>query len=389
MPIKIKLKENKAKAAKARKSVAKTAQRRIKVMQPSDPFGAVSTIESAPVAIGNSMSGFKSQVVHTANGCRVVGRDYGFTPAATGTVQTWCLTGGMPLTPACMPSTALRNFVQMYNKFKINKVHFHYITSSSTTTTGDVVFYFQKNSVSNNVNWTSGSFLPFILSDSNTVIGPQWTNHTITIEPTGPYRSTDYGMDSESQLYTFGDIFLFSKTASTESPGYCIFDYDITFKELSVNPRAGILPTIKAQWQEFNFLFSGSKTAGSGSMTVTGNNTSGIGGTTITAPVVVSGEIYEIVCDITNSTFVNTSASTFIDLSYAGVNNISTVLQDGYCIYACVNGAAAPVLYATLIGATASSAPITPGFTGTYNENLRGYMKLVGWAGGLALQNAY
>lgn len=373
------------KSTRARQDVAKTAKARIPLPQP----GPVSTVNQAPVAIGNSMSGFKSQVFHTADGCRIIGRDFGFTPAATGTVQTWCLTGGMPLTPACMPSTALRNFVQMYNKFKINKVLFHYITSSSTTTTGDVIFYYQKNAISNNVNWTSNSFLPFVLSDSNTVIGPQWTNHTVMINPTGPYRSTDYGMDVESQIYTFGDVFLYSKTSSTESPGYCIFDYDITFKELSVNPRAGILPTIKAQWQEFNFLFSGAKTAGTTTLVVTGNNTSGIGGTTITAPTFTAGEIYELCLDVTNSTFSTTTPANFMELTFGNLGNNTTTIGDGYCIYAVVNASAAPVLYATLVGATANSALINAGATVTYSENLRGYCKLVSWAGGFQLQNAY
>jgi hypothetical protein len=370
--------------------VKKTTQGRQKLANSSNPtFGNVSTVNTPPVAIGNSMSGFKSQIIHTADGCRVIGRDFAFTPAATGTVQNWCLTGGMPLTPACMPSTALRNLVQMYNKFKVNTCLFHYITSSSTTTTGDVVFYYQKNAVSFNVNWTNNSFLPFVLSDSNTVIGPQWTNHTVIVKPTGPYCSTDYAMDSESQLYTAGDIFLYSKTSSTESPGYVIFDYDITFKECSVSPRAGTLPTFKAQWQQFNFLFSGAKTTGVTTLVVSGNNTVGIGGTTITAPVFSPGEIYELVLDVTNSTFSTTTAANFMDLTYGNLGNNTTTITDGYCIFAVINSSAAPVLYATLVAATANSGLINAGATVTYNENIRGYCKLVGWAAGSALQNAY
>lgn len=85
-------KKGKARAAQARAGVAKTA-----VARPANPtFGPVSTISTAPVAIGNSMSGFKTQVLHTADGCRVIGRDYAFTPAATGNVTGWALTGGMP-----------------------------------------------------------------------------------------------------------------------------------------------------------------------------------------------------------------------------------------------------------------------------------------------------
>jgi len=369
------------KATRARNSVRRTAGSRLST--PSNPsFGAVSTINTAPVAIGNSMRGFEAQVVHTAEGCRVIGRDFAFTPVATGTVTGWSLVGGMPLTPACMPSTALRNLCQMYNKFKFNTCLFHYITSSSTTTTGDVVFQYNKNPESSVPNWTGNSFLPYVLSDSLTVIGPQWTNHTLTVKPTGPWSSTDYGMTAEPRQYSQGDIYLYSKTSSTESPGYVIFDYDITFKELSVNPRAGLLPTIKAQWTPVSFGTFGNYTLNS-SIVIGTSSTSYIGGTSITAPTLSAGEVYKFVIDSTNSAYSATTAANFFTYqASSGATAATTVaLADGYTIYFSVNATGTVYFYANIEQAVVSEGPSTAlaaGVTANFaSEILRGTCKLI------------
>jgi len=366
------------KSTKARAGVAKTS--RASVARPNNPsFGAVSTITTAPVAIGNSMTGFQSQVLHTATGAKVVGRDFGFTPIATGTATGWMLTGGMPLTPSCMPSTILRNFCQMYNKFKFLRCAFHYITSSSTTTTGDVVFYYQKNSESQMCEWTNNSFLPFVLSDSQTVIGPQWTNHTVLVTPTGGFKSTDYGVSIPTSVYAHGDIHLFSKTSSTESPGYVIFDYEIEFKELSVNPRAGFLPVSKAQWNEVSLIWTQNVTAGTTISKADQTGTSGVGGTTIVAPVTAIGDIYKLIIDVTSSTLgANTAANMF--MYNVGDNTTETfTLKDGTVVYAVVSATTVTQFFETEAGAYGQGSALKGGFTvSPTNAVMRGFWKFIG-----------
>lgn len=369
----------KAKAKKTRRSSNKTSQR---VSKPANPtFGAVSTINTAPVAIGNSLRGSQPIVLQTAGGVRVIGRDYGFTPIATGTVTGWAMVGGMPLTPCCMPSTALRNFAQMYNKFKFNACNFHYITSSSTSTTGDVLFQYNKNSESSSPNWTSSSFLPYVMSDPKTVLGPQWTNHTLLVEPTGPWCSTDYGLTAEPHLYAQGDVFLYSKTSSTESPGYAIFDYDVTFKDLSVNPRAGILPTIKAQWTPVSLATWGNYTVSS-SILVGTLGTSFIGSTTITAPTPAIGDIYKVVLDVTNSTLTGITAATFADEQVNNSASVTLTIADGMTLYLVFHTTTACYLYSNLEQAFVSegnSTALVAGATANYaSVVINGFMKLIG-----------
>jgi len=362
-----------SKASKARKGVRSTPS----VGALSTSFGPVTTISTAPVAIGNSISGFKNQVLHSKDGCRVLGRDFAFSPIATGTTSTWTLVGGIPLTPACLPSTALRNFVQMYNRFKINRLAMHYITSSATSSTGDVLFYHSKQNSSQLPECTNSSFLPYVLSDSLTVLGPQWTNHTCLIEPKSNWFDTDLGMSAlEPSLYSGGDVFLFSKTSTTDSPGYVIFDYDITFKELSVNPRAGILPISRAQWNPFAFSFSGASTAGSTVLTAA-TSTSGISGTTIvTMPGAVAGDIYELVLDVTNSTLTNTTAANFLNTKISGTYN-STTIKDGEVFYLIFKNGSQSYMYATLAQAVVDTEEIVAGATVTYSETIRGFAKYV------------
>jgi hypothetical protein len=379
------VKRNVQKNNKKQRPQRKTSRKSSKMSNPRNPtFGAVSTISTAPVAIGNSLRGSQPVVLQVVDGVRVIGRDYGFTPVQTGSVATWALVGGMPLTPACMPSTALRNFMQLYNKFKFNACNFHYITSSSTSTTGDVLFQYNKNADSSTPEWTSNSFLPYVLSDPLTVLGPQWTNHTMMIKPSGPFRSTDYGINQDASLYSQGDIFLYSKTSSTESPGYVIFDYDITFKELSVNPRAGLLPLAIAQWTPFDFT-AATTTAGAVASLGTGGLV-WIGGTNITAFAGSIGSIFKVILDITNSSLGDVAtAATLLKYPTASTTITSNLtssftLKDGETIYGVVNNTNLIVFYATETAAYAggSTTTLSWGASNTTALRLNGYAKFIG-----------
>lgn len=299
-------------------------------------FGAVSTINTAPVAIGNSMRGVKTQVFHTANGARVVGRDFGFPVLANGTVTNWLLAGGIPITPLCLPSSIIRQVALLYSQWKLRSIAIHYITSSSTSTTGDIMFYIRRNEGSALPGPTTATFLPYVLSDEYTIIGPQWTNHTATLTPTSNWFNCDYGATADLTQYNDRDIFIYTKCSSADSPGYIILDYDYEFRELSVNPRAGQVANwagSKAQWNQANFTYSGSKTGGSTVLEVGTFGTTGIGGTTITALAPSIGDVYEVILDVANSTFVNTTVSNFLNTVINGQSGNVLVIADGQIYY--------------------------------------------------------
>ncbi len=349
-------------------------------------FGPVSAINSAPVAIGNSIRGTRAKVVQVRDGVRVIGRDFCFQAAATVAAATgWECVVGFPLTPSCLPSSILRNYCQMYAKFKINNAMVHYITSSATSQTGDVLFYNERDRKAPMVDYTNNSFLPYVLSDANTVLGPQWMNHSIEVVPSDDYNFTDYGMNADLNLDTAGSVFLFSKTSSASSPGYVIWDYDITFKELSVNPRAGLLPVARAQWSSICIgKTTVAVTAGSTTVApvIQGNT---IGGVAAAAPNgAVVGDIYKVIFQVTDSTvsgtnaaWTNVTAATLMAYHTAGGISTAVVVDDGFTCYA-VYSNTAMWLYPTLEDAMTDTNPFYYGVTATITYNLCALVSLVG-----------
>nr|WRQ64784.1 structural protein [Sobelivirales sp.]WRQ64839.1 structural protein [Sobelivirales sp.] len=328
-------------------------------------FGPVSSINTAPVSVGNSVRGSQPRVSQTTDGARVVGRDFAFALAGTAsTVTNWELIGGMPVTPCCLPSSILRNYCQMFNKFKVNKFTMHYITSSPTSQAGDVLFYFEKDRLAPMPDYSNSSFLPYTLSDPHTVIGPQWTNHSATITPTKDWKTTLYGNQTDLNEDAEGTLFFFSKTNAANSPGYLLIDYDIQFKELSVNPRAGSLPVARAQ-SSFICLTNSSTTLNLGFSTLwsltTGKNVSNV--TSASPNGAIEGDIYKMVLQVTASQQVNAAWSgvptpaTNTLLRY-GLTNRALTIDDGTTLYGALNSSAQIVLYATLEGAVTGTDPL-------------------------------
>lgn len=346
-------------------------------------FGPVSTINTAPVAIGNSIRGSKPQVSYSADGCRVVGRDFCFELKSTGaTITGWSLIGGMPITPSVLATSSLRSYSQMFSKFKVNRMAFHYITSSPTTQAGDIMFYYERDRNGPAVDQTSNSFLPYVLSDPSTIIGPQWNNHTMMIKPVADWNSTNYGMTTDLNEESDGSIFVYSKTNSANSPGYILVDFDITFKEMCVNPRAGLLPVTRGLW---NYLTLGVTstavtTTTAASLTVQGLNPDG-GASTIPSGTAV-GDIFKIIFQVTNSTLANaawTNATTANVLAYRPASTlIATTVDDGFTCYGLATSATVLVLYPTLEAAKASNNYMVWGVAATVTVNICTLVSFVG-----------
>lgn len=350
--------------------------------------GPVSTITTAPVAMGNSVRGSKPVVTMTVDGCRVVGRDHAFTLASTPTtVSGWTLAGGFPLSPSVFPSSTLKSYCQMYAKFKINSIVAHYITSAATTTPGDVLFYYERDREGPFIDWSNNSFLPFTLSDPHTVLGPQWTNHSAVLQPTTDFMSTNYGVHVEMNNEAAGQLCIFNKTATAGSAGYVLIDYDITFKELQVNPRAGLLPVARAQCFNTCLTATGSSTTGGSTAFTgvigTGNNVSG---TTSQLPNGwKAGDIYRCVFDVTNSTIVNAAwtggftTNNLLNYELPGGYDVATTVDDGFTCYLVATGTNTWRLHSSLASALGGGSTITYGYSAasSFTVNIVAWLSLV------------
>jgi hypothetical protein len=343
-------------------------------------FGPVSQINTAPVSVGNSVRGSRPRVTQTTNGARVVGRDFAFALSATGSAVTgWEMIGGMPLTPCALPSSVLRNYCQMFQKFKINSITAHYITSSPTSQAGDVLFYYERDALAPMCDYSNSSFLPFVLSDPHTMIGPQWTNHSALIKPTADWKTTLFGNQTDLNEDKAGQLFFFSKTNAANSPGYLLIDYDISFKELSVNPRAGTLPVARAQSQFMGFAATAVAVSAGDPFTISNFNTSKTIANTTSALIsgATAGDVYKIHFQVTASQQVNaawTNVTTANLIRYS--DNITTTIDDGFTCYGRYDGSTI-TCYATLEQCVAANSYLEYGVTATITYNLCVEMQLV------------
>lgn len=378
---------------------SKKSVRKVSLPQKKRTLGPVSAISTAPVSFGNSIRGTKPLVEQTANGCRVRGRDFAFEMGASVTAATgWTLVGGIPITPCAMPATSLKSYCQMFAHFKVNSLAVHYITSSPTSQAGDVMFYYEKDRTGPMIDCTSTSFLPFVLSDENTVLGPQWTNHTALVRPDPEFKSTDYGMNADLNEEANGSLFIFSKTNAANSPGYVIFDYDVTFKQHQANPRAGLLPVTRAQWTQTCIGQTAIAQTISASVLIPAFQGKTIAGINAAAPSGNAvGDIYKIIFDITNSTVsgVNaawtnvTSATVSMYQTPGASGTVAQTLDDGFTCYGVWTGNSTLILYSTLQDAYCGALPFLAGATSTNTYNICCYVSLVGSLSNLRLQNSY
>jgi hypothetical protein len=321
-------------------------------------YQSPSSVALAPVSIGNTIRGVKSNVVQRRDGCIINGRDFMFTPIGTASIETWTLAGGAPLTPAAFVDSTIRQYMQMYNKFKFHSFTAHYLTSSPTSSDGDIMFYHNKNRDSVFLNQTSNNLLPFVISDPNTVLGPQWQNHSARFEVTSDWKSTDYGMNSDVTEYSAGDLFLLTKSTTSDSPGYVMFDYVIEFKERSIMPRLLTLPMAKILWSNVALNVSGTATVNFNFLTVVGGNNLSGGPSTLPTGAVF-GDIFKVIFDRTNSV-LNGGSSTYTTLNVLtngsiAANNVA--MNDGTTLYA-MYGNNWWTLYTTIDAAILGTQPL-------------------------------
>lgn len=363
--------------------------RRSKAPQPV--FGPIATIDTAPVSIGNTVSGSQPVVVPVEDGMRVQGRDFlvKIDNTATG-INDWTLVAGAPLAPACMVASTLKHFSNTYAHYLIHGVAFHFITSSSTATDGSIMFYINKDRNGPALPTDSANFMPAVLSDHNTLIGPLWTNSTAKYFPEPRWYPTDVFNSDDLHEQSCGEVLIYTKTGSTAVPGYVLVDYDITFRGLSLNPKTQLLPVSRMKYNQTTFGVQAlAVTAGSTNfeIEILGSNLDG------TTPAVqpsgtTTGDIYKVYLDTNDATFTNVSTATLLQRLYpTGLTAVEPV-SDGYTCYALAttSGPYKFLLFSTHANAMAVANPLKWGVTATVTMRIPVYMSLVGSYGGLLHQ---
>jgi len=288
----------------------------------------------APVALGATISGSKTLVTKVGKGHRLRGREFLTSAYGTGNITTWTMCAGIPLTPVVFVDSMLQQYGKMYSYFRWTKLAVHYVTTSPTSTNGSVMIYYNKDRASTYLNQTSPNLLPFVLSDPHTSISPQWQNMTTVLETDSEWKRLDYGKTDDVGHYTSGEVFLLSKTSTTESPGYLLMTYEIELKDENLTPRLLLWPQPTISYVPYTFGWPSQ----GGSTAVTFTTlfaTSQIG--TNTNRLLQSG-VYKLIVDISNSATTGVSPTpNFSNMWSTTIPSAIMPVVDGTTIYGIAN----------------------------------------------------
>lgn len=274
------------------------------------PFGGVSQVQQAPVSIGNSLRSCAPLVMTNNDSTSVTGRDFVMSlQGVSSGMSTWALSGGVPLTPGALVASVLRGYYQSHESYRFRRLQLHYISSSPTSLSGDVLMLYHTNRGGPKVNHNSSNFLSYALSTQNAMLGPQWNNMSVNIECSKDWVSTDIFNSEDVQHQSDGEVLVYTRNTSNgtlpDSPGYLIIDYIVDFKHLMTNPRLLTLPSSLLKW--FNIGVAANNItviAGAPVVFTSFNNSTYTANTSIAPPGDVAGNVYQIVLD-TDFAFFN------------------------------------------------------------------------------------
>lgn len=374
--------------------------------QGSAVFGPTSTITTAPVAFGNSISGSTPIVRPVQDGVRIMGRDFMFQLAAvsSSTQTNWVCAGGAPLAPHAFVASMLRGFASMYAEFVVHGFTFHYITGAPTTIVGDLMFYVNKDRGSALLDTSNSNFMSVVLSDPHTVISPLWKNCSAVYVPEFKMYTTNIFNDEPLHNQCPGEVFVYTKTSAAStigSPGYVLIDFDITFKTMQTNPRDLLFPIARLKYTQYGMGYATNITISAGVEAAWRTNCAKLDGTfgVITDdPAIKLGDVYKIVmCPQYGAFSLVTSANLLIYSTrqgneIAGVANQALTIDDGFT---CFGVYMAPVggtmmLYPTFQAAMSQQYPYLFGISATNCQwDIPCWLSLVGNVGGVTYQSNF
>jgi len=189
-------------------------------------------------------------------GVRLHGREFlGAMSTLNAVTNTFNQLFGVAFSPICFPGTRLYILAQTWQKFRFNKIIFHYVPACSTATNGNMILgSFDDIDFTTGAQYTNTlSFAQALLSTNKAVITPYWNKYSyewvpapntqdyfITPDTTGDDRlcvqgqfmTMDGGTGSSTYQSQLGSIWM---------------EYDITFHSPALDPFT---------WNNYNFTLS-------------------------------------------------------------------------------------------------------------------------------------
>jgi hypothetical protein len=303
------------------------------------------------------------------------------------------LVGGSPISPECMSASVLKGYCNSYAEYQVHGVALHFITSSTTADAGSLLIYVGKDRAGPGLNPTAANLLPFVLSDHCTVITPVWKNASAVYHPAPRWYTTGIGNDEPLSDQACGEMFVLSKVTETNSPGYILMDYDITFRNMQVNIKSLTFPLTRMKYTETVLNHNGAPVTTD--VTIVQANFTGQnlldGSTASSAPTGwVIGDIYKIILTTTSQSIA--ALGTTFDVPVGG-GYVPTTIVDGLTIYGVITDSTPTIeLFASYPAAVAGIAPFRYASNnggGNMAWFLHCFVSLVGSTVGTVLQANY
>ncbi len=335
------------------------------------PFKGVAEVSAAPVSIGNTLRSVGLSISRTGDGVVATGRD--FVSAVGGSIAAftnWTFQGGMSLTPLGLNASALRGYFQSHQEYRFRKVVAHFITSSPTSLSGDIIVMYHANHGGPKVNHTSNNFMAYALSTADAVLGPQWTNHSVQIQPKGNWLGTDILNSEDVEHQADGEILIYTRNttnvAAADSPGYFLIDYEVEFRSLMTNPRLATIPSSVFKWFPTGLFINFNLTAGDPIRLDVANATTYTATTGTIPPATLVGTIFQIVLDLQLATFAGITAANLPTLLAINQARNAAGTVTGSLVYAIDTGT---TLYGVYRGGASTVFDLYPSYPAVFAGN--------------------
>ncbi len=355
-------------------------------------FGVVGRLATAPVNIGTTIRSVPLTVKQGRDSVILTGRDFVGTLLGVDTTwNSWVFSGGFPVSPSALTASAMKGYFQTYQVFKVRRLVLHYISSSPTSASGDILMLHHDNRGGPYVDHTSSNFMSYALSTPSAILGPQWLNKSVEVVGPDTYGwiQTDLFNAEDVEHQAAGEVLVYTKNttngAQADAPGYLLIDYEIEFGKRMVNPRTVSLPTTLGKIWVTSANVSGVAVTGATILTFPFGGVTYDGTTGVAPAGIATGQIYKIGCDTSkssawtnvsvNTLAVNTSARNDAGLT---INTQQVVFKVGMTLYGMYDsGTNSLVIYQNYDAALAGNA-LRYGTSATVSWTMPFWMSLVG-----------
>lgn len=356
------------------------------------PFGVVGRLATAPVNIGTTIRSVPSVTKVNRDSVVVTGRDFvGTLMGVSTSFNSWVFSGGFPVSPYAFTASALKGYFLTYQVFKVRRLVLHYISSSPTSASGDILMLHHDNRGGPYVDHTSSNFMSYALSTPSAVLGPQWLNKSVEIVDSDTYGwiQTDLFNAEDVAHQAAGEVLVYTKNTTNgtqaDSPGYILIDYQVEFAKKMVNPRSVTLPsTLGKIWVSSVQVVAGVVTGGSILALPFGGPTYD-GTTGVAPPGIANGNIFKMGFDTSlSASWTNVSVNTLAIYTSSrndaglAINVSALTFKVGMTLYGVWDSGAGTMIMYDNYDAALSGNCLRYGVANTVTFTMPVWMSLVG-----------